>query len=100
MNTSQNYGMLYEVLKDFIDRTFRRMQVARDDQGKYEYFLKKGLLEKISEFDLAEKKKKKKRFLWHDGRKVNLEKLDILLSLHIITILEGESKKKKKKWRK
>ena len=62
MNTSQNYGMLYEVLKDFIDRTFRRMQVARDDQGKYEYFLKKGLLEKISEFDLAEKKKKKKGF--------------------------------------
>ena len=70
MNTSQNYGMLYayflEVLKDFIDRTFRRMQVARDDQGKYEYFLKKGLLEKISEFDLAEKKKKKK------NRKVSL----------------------------
>ena len=61
MNTSWNYRMLYiyffEVSNDFIDRMFRRMQVARDDQGVYEYFLKKWLLEKISEFDLAEKKK-------------------------------------------
>ena len=77
MNASRNYGMLYayflEVLKDFIDRTFWRMQVAKDDQNKYEYFLKKGLLEKISKFDLAERKIE--RFLWHDDWKLNLEKL-------------------------
>ena len=75
MNTSWNYRMLYayffEVLNDFIDRTFRRMQVARDDQDMYEYFFQKWLLEKISEFDLAEKKIE--RFVWHDDRKVNLK---------------------------
>ena len=51
------YAYFFEVLNDFVDRTFRRMQVARDDQGMYEYFFQKWLLEKISEFDLAEKKK-------------------------------------------
>ena len=61
MNTNWNYRILYiyffEVSNDFIDRTFRRMQVAIDDQGMYQYFLKKRHLEKISEFNLAEKKK-------------------------------------------
>ena len=40
------------------------MQVAIDDQGMYQYFLKKRHLEKISEFNLAEKKNRKVSLVW------------------------------------
>ena len=96
MNASGKYGMLYtyflEVSKDFIDTTFRKMQIVRDRQRMYQYFFQKGILKEISKFNLAEKETE--RFPWRKDQVVNLEKLDILLSFHIIEILGRETKKK------
>ena len=61
----------------------------------YGCFYRENVLNELSPFDVLPEKEK--TFLWYDDRKVNLEKLDCLKSLHIIEILERKTLKARKK---
>ena len=89
------YAYFLEVAKDVTDRVFIKKKVPRDASGMYGYFFKENVLHELSLFEVHPKEDE--RFLWHNERKVNLEKLDCLKSLHIIEILERKTLKARKK---